>query len=222
MYIFKWTPGRETRSSLSEFPTLHDPRCRQWQHRYIIVIEGGTAYAGTDASYKDGHGTSASRIQNDLSNQTTGCNITQEQQEHQSAYRSELGGIIGILVLLDQLRQHYDLQIHQFIIICDCNGAGLYFQSYLLWNDMARQTITRGHYPGPWGGEVLGTEPKLDAPVGFHCQGKTQGETKVLTSNLVREGSLGPKVPVNWCVQMPYLSLWGPVGWVVVWCGLWS
>jgi hypothetical protein len=56
---------------------------------------------------------------------------------------------------------------------------------------MTSQTIPRGHHPGPQRGEVLGKEPKLGAPFGFQCQGKTQGETKVLTSMLVEEGSLG-------------------------------
>jgi hypothetical protein len=83
------------------------------------------AYSGTDGSYKDGHGTAAFRIQNDQGDKITGCNITPGLQEHQSAYRSELGGILGILVLLDLLQQHYALTIHQFIITCNCNSAGL-------------------------------------------------------------------------------------------------
>jgi hypothetical protein len=61
---------------------------------------------------------------------------------------------------------------------------------------MTSQAIPRGHNPGPRKGEVLDTEPKLGALCGFQCQGKTQWETKVLTSVLVREGSLGPRVPV--------------------------
>jgi hypothetical protein len=71
---------------------------------------------------------------------------------------------------------------------------------------MTSQTIPRGHHPGSRRGKVLGTELKLGAPFGFQCQGKTQWEAKVLTSMLVAEGSLGPRVPVNWSVQMPHLS----------------
>jgi hypothetical protein len=71
---------------------------------------------------------------------------------------------------------------------------------------MTSQIIPRGHHPGPQRGEVLGTEPKLGAPFGFQCQGKTQGGTKVLTSMLVEEGSLGPRVAVNWRVQRPRQS----------------
>jgi hypothetical protein len=71
---------------------------------------------------------------------------------------------------------------------------------------MTSQTIPRGHHPSPRKGEVLGSDPKLGAPFGFQYQDKTQGETKVLTSMLVEEGSLGPRVPVNWSVQMPHLS----------------
>jgi hypothetical protein len=55
---------------------------------------------------------------------------------------------------------------------------------------MTSQTIPRGHHPGPQRGEVLGTELKLGAPFSFQCQGKTQGETKVLTSVVVKEGSI--------------------------------
>jgi hypothetical protein len=69
---------------------------------------------------------------------------------------------------------------------------------------MTSQAIPRGHHPGPRKGEVLDTEPKLGAPCGFQFQDKTQWETKVLTSVLVREGSLGPRVPVNWRVQKPH------------------
>jgi hypothetical protein len=87
---------------------------------------------------------------------------------------------------------------------------------------MTSQTIPRGRHPGPRRGEVLGTEPMLGAPCGFQCQDKTQGETKVLTSVLVREMSLGPRVPVNWGVQKPHLSPWGLVGWVGVGSGLGS
>jgi hypothetical protein len=83
-----------------------------------------------DGSYKDEHGTAAFRIQNDLGDQITGCNITPGLQEHQSAYRSKLGGIVGIPVLLDLLQQHYSLRIQQFIITCDCNGAGLKSLTY--------------------------------------------------------------------------------------------
>jgi hypothetical protein len=71
---------------------------------------------------------------------------------------------------------------------------------------MTIQTIPRGHHPGPQRDEVLGTEPKLGALFGFQCQGKTLGETKVLTSTLVEEGSLGPRVPVNWRVRKPRQS----------------
>jgi hypothetical protein len=99
-------------------------------NQLLQTIEDGTAYSGTDSSYKDGHGTAAFRIQNDLGDQITGCNITPGLQGHQSAYRSELGGIVGILVLLDLLQQHYDLCIQQFVITCDCNGAGLKSLTY--------------------------------------------------------------------------------------------
>jgi hypothetical protein len=71
---------------------------------------------------------------------------------------------------------------------------------------MTNQATPRGHHPGPRRGEVLDTKPKLGALCGFQCQDKTQWDTKVLTSVLVREGSLGPRVPVNLRVQKPHLS----------------
>jgi hypothetical protein len=94
-------------------------------NRLLHTIEDGMAYSGTDGSYKDGHGTAAFRIQNDLGNRITGCNITPGLQEHQSGYHSEIGGIVGILALLDLLQQYYELRVHQFLSTCDCNGAGL-------------------------------------------------------------------------------------------------
>jgi hypothetical protein len=99
-------------------------------NRLLQTIEDGTVYSGMDDSHKDGHGTVAFRIQNDLGDQITGCNITPGLQEHQSPYRSELGWIVGMLVLLDLLQQHYDLRIQQFVITCDCNGAGLKSLTY--------------------------------------------------------------------------------------------
>jgi hypothetical protein len=99
-------------------------------NRLLQTIEDGTAYSGTDGSYKDGHGTAAFRIQNDLGDQITGCNITPGLQEHPLAYRSELGVIVGILVLLDLLQQHYGIRIQQFVITCDCNGAGFKSLTY--------------------------------------------------------------------------------------------
>jgi hypothetical protein len=99
--------------------------------RLLQSIENGMAYSGTDGSYKDGHGTAAFRIQNDQGDKITGCNITAPGlQEHQSAYQSKLGGVLGILALLDLLQQHYALTIHQFIITCDCNSAGLKSLTY--------------------------------------------------------------------------------------------
>jgi hypothetical protein len=58
--------------------------------RLLQSIENGTAYSGINGSYKDGHGTAAFRIQNDQGDKITGCNITPELQEQQSAYQSEL------------------------------------------------------------------------------------------------------------------------------------
>jgi hypothetical protein len=45
-------------------------------NRLLQTIEDGTVYSGMDDSHKDGHGTVAFRIQNDLGDQITGCNIT--------------------------------------------------------------------------------------------------------------------------------------------------
>jgi hypothetical protein len=81
--------------------------------RLLQSIENGMAYSGTDGLYKDRHGTAAFRIQNDQGDKITGRNITPGLQEHQSAYRSKLGGILGILVLLNRLWQHYALTICQ-------------------------------------------------------------------------------------------------------------
>jgi hypothetical protein len=77
---------------------------------------------------------------------------------------------------------------------------------------MTSQAIPRGHHPAPEEARFwTPSRIKLGAPCGFQCQDKTQWETKVLTSVLVREGSLGPKVPVNWRVQKPHLSPLGLV-----------
>jgi hypothetical protein len=48
----------------------------QIQGDLLQTIEDGTAHSGMYGSYKDGHGTAAFRIQNDLGDQITGRNIT--------------------------------------------------------------------------------------------------------------------------------------------------
>jgi hypothetical protein len=100
------------------------------QNQLPQTIEDGTTYSGMEDAHKDGHGTAAFRIQNDLGDHITGLNITLSLHEHQSAYRSELGGIVGILMLLDLLQQHCDLCIHQFLITCDSSSAGLKSLTY--------------------------------------------------------------------------------------------
>jgi hypothetical protein len=119
----KWDPDLQPRlEQLGELKwSVRNLQIQGNFDRLLQSIENGTVYSGTAGSHKDGHGTAAFRMQNDQGDKITGCSITPGLQGHQSAYRSKLCGILGILLFLDLLQQHCALKIQKLLIICDCN-----------------------------------------------------------------------------------------------------
>jgi predicted RNA-binding Zn-ribbon protein involved in translation (DUF1610 family) len=84
----------------------------------------GTCRAVTDGSYKDHHSTAAFIIQGtDWRQSIKGDNTTPGSPAEQCAYRSELGGIVGILVMLELLCSQFYLTSGQVTLGCDCESA---------------------------------------------------------------------------------------------------
>ena len=80
--------------------------------------------AVTDGSYKDSHGTAAFIIKGiDQRKAIRGCNVTPGQPTEQCAYRSELGGIIGILTTLEEVCALHSITEGMATIGCDCESA---------------------------------------------------------------------------------------------------
>ena len=74
------------------------------------AILRGDARAVSDGSYKEGHGTSAFTLQGDTPTKAIkGQNTIPGCPEEQSAFRSELGGVVGVLTVLETLCSHFDL-----------------------------------------------------------------------------------------------------------------
>jgi hypothetical protein len=88
-------------------------------HRLADTIREGTALAGTDGPYKQGHGTAALRICNDHGDAFTCYQQTPGSEADQTPYRSEVGGIVGILRALDCFMKHYELENGNVVIVTE-------------------------------------------------------------------------------------------------------
>ena len=75
------------------------------------AIMRGDARAVSDGSYKEGHGTSAFVLHGqDHHKAIRGRNTIPGRPEEQCAYRSELGGVAGILTMAELLCQFYSIE----------------------------------------------------------------------------------------------------------------
>ncbi len=87
----------------------------------IQAIRTGKAVAVSDGSYKDQHGAAAWTIESETDlNRLSGAGLTPGYPEDQSAYRSELFGIWGILASLKHLSDTH--QIKGGTVVVACNG----------------------------------------------------------------------------------------------------
>ena len=75
------------------------------------AIFRGDAKAVSDGSYKEGHGTSSFTLQGDTFKKAiNGQNTIPGSKEEQCAFRSELGGVAGILTTLEILCEHHGIE----------------------------------------------------------------------------------------------------------------
>lgn len=89
------------------------------------AIRLGSAFALCDGSYKSKHGTAAFVIQNSsqTSGRIIGCHRTPGHPSEQDSFRSEVGGILAIVLLTNQLCQHYAISSGTMELACDCQSA---------------------------------------------------------------------------------------------------
>ncbi len=78
-----------------------------------------------DGSYKDQFGTAAFAIQYDNSkeNRITGAHVTPGHSDDLNSYRSELGGILAIVVVTEAIATFYDIQNGIIELGCDCKSG---------------------------------------------------------------------------------------------------
>ena len=90
----------------------------------VAAIIAGTAIAVSDGSFKDSFGTSAWTVRGDTSDQfLTGVNVVPGSDEDQSAFRSELAGIYGILTAVSSLCSLHEVLSGGITVACDGESA---------------------------------------------------------------------------------------------------
>jgi hypothetical protein len=82
----------------------------------------GTAIAICDGSYKDQFGTAGFVLQNGFSraSRILGANVTPGHPSDQNPYRSEIGGMAAIVVMVDALTLLYAIQDGPIELGCVC------------------------------------------------------------------------------------------------------
>ena len=91
----------------------------------LTAIQNHEAFGLCDGSYKLHHGTAAFALQTGSARagRILGSNQTPGAEEEQNSFRSELGGIYGIVIVLKQLCQTHHIIAGGIEIACDCFGA---------------------------------------------------------------------------------------------------
>jgi hypothetical protein len=85
----------------------------------------GNALAICDGSYKDDFGTAGFVLQawEQKENRILGANVTPGHPEDQNPYRSEIGGIFAIVVVVEALVKKHDIRAGTIELGCDCESA---------------------------------------------------------------------------------------------------
>ncbi len=108
-----------------------------WSFEFINMNDGGaavaqaitqgTAVAVCDGSFKEGHGTASLTLLPTLSrdhpNQINASHITPGHHLEMDAYRTEVGGLYGIISIIERLVKTFNLSHGSITIGCDCESA---------------------------------------------------------------------------------------------------
>ena len=89
------------------------------------AIVAGNAIAVCDGSYKDMFGTAGFVLQqwDQRTDRIIGANVTPGHQEDQNPYRSEIGGIFAVVVIVEALVTMHSIQQGTIELGCDCESA---------------------------------------------------------------------------------------------------
>jgi hypothetical protein len=93
--------------------------------RLAEAIRKGTAIAVCDGSYKNNFGTAAIILQDsdDDDNRVTVAHCTPGHPSEQNPYRSELGGILAIYVIVERICQRFGITEGAVELGCDCESG---------------------------------------------------------------------------------------------------
>ena len=95
------------------------------------MFRKGEAIAVTDGSYKDDKGTAAFCITDTKGEKGIyGMNLTPGDKDSQCSFRSEAGGIAGILIVCNLLERLYGIGHVTLIIGCEKKDAGIHTLEY--------------------------------------------------------------------------------------------
>jgi hypothetical protein len=89
------------------------------------ALISGQAIAVCDGSYKDQFGTAGFVLQNrdKHDGRILGANVTPGHREDQNPYRSEIGGIFAVVVVVEALVQLHDISQGTIELACDCESG---------------------------------------------------------------------------------------------------
>jgi hypothetical protein len=89
------------------------------------AIINGTAVAVCDGSYKNNFGTAGFVIQRGASKESriVGAHVTPGQPDEINPYRSELGGILAIVVVAEAIASFHDIETGTIELGCDCESG---------------------------------------------------------------------------------------------------
>ena len=134
-----YSNSRPPPSAVSDKPLLQViralPSSQQWSlqrclssHEYgqdiVHAIENGTAIAVSDGSFKDSFGTAAWTIRGDSDDQfLTGVNVVPGVATDQSAFRSELAGLYGIIMAITTICTSRNILHGCVTVACDGEAA---------------------------------------------------------------------------------------------------
>ena len=121
----------ELQKTIREYVSDQDQwaiRCFECTQNGAIIAQSiirGNAIAICDGSYKDHFGTAAFVIQQGNSKEARilGANVTPGYPEEQNPYRSEVGEIFAIVIMVEALTKVFDIQEGTIEVGCDCESG---------------------------------------------------------------------------------------------------
>ena len=116
---------------------IQPPDDDAWSLEFINMNDGGAAVAQgitqgsavavCDGSFKEGHGTASltmlPHLASEHPNQINASHITPGHAQEMDAYRTEVGGIYGIVTIIEHLVEAFDIETGSITLGCDCESA---------------------------------------------------------------------------------------------------